>query len=127
VNVGIGGYGYGGYGYSAYPSSYYPSDNYYPPPICSCDGYPAAAAAPPIAETAPPPRPNGGYRYDGGPARPVPPPGTAPKAITPPVPAPPVIDAVARRAAKKIEYPAYGETPAKPRAFRDPLLVKDVR
>jgi hypothetical protein len=46
---------------------------------------------------------------------------------TPPVAAPPTVDAIARRAPKKLEYPAYGESPAKARSIRDPLLVKDVR
>ncbi len=116
-------FGNGGYAYSAYPSTYYPSVNYYSPSICSCDGYSAAAVAPPGVETAPPPRPNDGYRYDGGPANPIP----APRPVapqTPPVPRPAAAGAVARRPLKKLEYPAYGETPAKARTL-DSLLVKD--
>jgi hypothetical protein len=121
VNIGIGGYPYE----AAYPSTYYSGFAYSSPAICSCPGY--AAPAPPIAETAPPPRPNDGYRYDGGPANPIPAPRPAAPQPSPVPSPPPTVGAVARRPVKKLEYPAYGETPAKNRSFQDPLLVKNAR
>jgi hypothetical protein len=118
-------FGYGGYPYvAAYAGSYPSAVVYSSAAICSCPGY--AGPVPQVTETAPPPRPNDGYRYDGGPARPVPAPpkGVAPQ--TPPVPVP-TVDAVARRPVKKLEYPAYGETPGKSPPIQDPLLVKNDR
>jgi hypothetical protein len=120
LNFGFGGYPYvAGYG-GSYPSAVV----YSSPPICSCPTY--AGPPPQATETAPPPRPTDGYRYDGGPTRPVPAPkgGFGPQ--TPPVP-PATFDTVARRSTKKLEYPAYGESPGKSRPVQDPLLVKTDR
>jgi hypothetical protein len=113
--------GYGGYPYVAgYPSSV----EFSSPPFCSCPSY--AAPVPQAAETAPPPRPMDGYRYDGGPRHPTPAPNpVVPR--TPPVPTPPIVDAVARRPIKKLEYPAYGESLKTTRPIQDPLLVKSDR
>ena len=135
-------YYYPGY-YAAYPSAYYSSVTYASPSVvvayagapnpCTCG--PAVVTTPPVAaETAPMPVPQGGYRYDGGPTAPVPMP--MPKATTPPPPAAapppaPMVGAVASRAAKKLEYPAYGEGPTKPKApaagQKNLLLVKGER
>lgn len=95
------------------------------PSNCTCENFAPAAGW----ETAPPPTPQGGYRYDGGPSNPVPPPAPLPNSVTPRTPPPPapMTDAVARRPAKKLEYPAYCETSGKVRTARDPLLVKDTR
>jgi hypothetical protein len=105
-------------------------------PAAGYDSSGATTLPPPQSvESAPPPRPTDGYRYDGGPARPVAPARTpGPNPVTPPRPAgprpatpppPSVIDTVARRSAKpKFEYPAYGEETAPPKAGRSNLVVK---
>jgi hypothetical protein len=70
-------------------------------------------------EIAPPPVPN-----EPGPVPQAPRPASP---RTPPVPQPPpAVDTIARRPIKKLEYPAYGETPGKV-IVRDPLLVKNGR
>jgi hypothetical protein len=131
IGIGVGGPGYYGT-YSAYPPSVsYDASTFDVPPEIA----PPPASGP--AEIAPPPRPSDGYRYDGGPARPVPMPGESPapppkpqmppvKPQTPPVPTP-ATNVVLNRPAGKLEYPAYGETPETIRNTRDPRLVKVAR
>jgi hypothetical protein len=115
--------------YAGYSPVYYSSAIYSSPSVVSYGsgyGCECVAAVRRVVETAPTPLPNGGYRYDGGPANPVPA-APMPKAVTPPAttPPPPTADAVARRPAKKHQYPAYGEKPAQARpTWPDPLLVK---
>jgi hypothetical protein len=99
------------------------------PSICNCSGGSSAAGFAPTSgiETAPPPVPNDGFRYDGGPARPIPAPPSPGIPRTPPVPGGPTVDTVARRTVKKLEYPAYGETPGVVRSSSSPLFVKNSR
>jgi hypothetical protein len=99
------------------------------PSICDCSGGPSTAGfAPGVGiETAPPPVPNGGFRYDGGPTRPIPASPAPGIPRTPPVPGGPFVDTVARRTVKKLEYPAYGEAPGVVRTANNPLLVKNSR
>jgi hypothetical protein len=109
--VAIGGY---------YPSYYVAT---YSEPVVVSYADVARVSAPAVAvEVGPQPQPASGYRYDGGPARPVPLPATP---RTPPAPA--TFDAVARRPVSRLEYPAYGETPGRLRGTKvvDPLLVKN--
>jgi hypothetical protein len=108
---------------SGYSPAYYDSSSCYVPASVDYSSY---TPQPQVIETGPMPQPNGGYRYDGGPARPtMPQPGIPLRPVTPPVPA---ADPVARRPVKKIEYPAYGEAPTKVRTSTgDPLLVKNAR
>jgi len=129
VNVGFGYPYYAAYSpaYYSYSATYDPAVTYAAPAATVYSGNPPPAA-PPVVETAPPPRPNDGYRYDGGPANPVPAPLPMPRPTPPQTPPPPpAADSVARRPAKKLEYPAYGEAAGKVRTVRDPLLVKEGR
>lgn len=134
VNIYAGGYPYYGGYYGSYPAYYssasyeYPVVSGYAAPAYGCD---CVASAPAAVETGPVPRPTGGYRYDGGPRAPVPQAAPLPKTVAPPAitPPPPTVDAVARRPVKKLDYPAYGESPGNVRPTKpvDPLLVKDTR
>ena len=90
-------------------------------PGCAC----GSAPVPPAVETAPPPQPQDGYQYDGGPARRIPAPGPM-TPQTPPVPQPSAVEPIARRPAKKLTYPAYGDKDFS-RPVSDPLLVKASR
>jgi hypothetical protein len=88
-----------------------------------------AAAVPvpqrPLPETTPTPRPTDSFRYDGGPASPVPMP--APDVAPPTDPIPTTVPALHRvmfeRSRQTAVYPAYGERQRRS-ATRDPLLVK---
>jgi hypothetical protein len=72
-------------------------------------------------ELAPPPRPDGTFRYDGGPSRTVPLPSPDRAAPTEPAPAiAPALNRVAGRVRPKVTYPAYGERLTEV----DPFLVK---
>jgi hypothetical protein len=89
---------------------------------------PLAAPMGPSGETLPTPRPIDTFRYDGGPAVPVPmPDGARPMPMT--QPGSPLNTAAVNRVkaspAKKITYPAYGEELPPPRpATTNPILVK---
>jgi hypothetical protein len=116
---------YGGY-YPGYYNYYYPRYyyNYYPSYYWGCSlgdslgnagvvtvlgGEPQPAAP---AQASPQPQPSqGNYPYDGGPANPVPLPGTEPKPATPPQPTVPLEGRVVSLPSKpgKYVYPAYGE------------------
>jgi len=81
--------------------------------------------APQPSDYAPPPQPDGGYRYDGGPARPVPMP--VPDPVDPSDPVPATVPALQRvrfeRSRPNVTYPGFGERPAVKTAA-DPILVK---
>ena len=87
----------------------------------------AAAAVPPPAvapERSPPPRPGESFRYDGGPANPVPMP--APDVTPPTDPVPTTVPALQRvawqRSRPNVNYPSFGErTGSRP---AEPLLVR---
>ena len=105
----------GGYPYYAVPAYYRSSVACCSPVAVDYSGY---TSPPQVVETGPVPRPN-----DGGPATTAPP-LAVPTPVTPPLPGP---NPVAYRPIKKIEYPAYGESPARVRqATAEPLLVKIV-
>jgi hypothetical protein len=78
------------------------------------------------AEYGPMPRSNDSFRYDGGPARTVPMPSPDPVSPADPVPTtvPALHKVMLERSRPKVNYPAYGEKPAKKPAVIDPLLVK---
>jgi hypothetical protein len=86
---------------------------------------PAPATEDPT-EVMPLPRSNDTYRYDGGPNRTVPMP--VPDPVSPTDPVPTTVPALHRvqweRSRPHVNYPAYGEKPAKKPVIIDPLLVK---
>lgn len=89
---------------------------------------PQLERAPHPSEFAPPPQPEGRYRYDGGPARPVPMPvPDAADPVTPADPAPATVPALQRvrfeRSRTNVKYPGFGERPPAKSAV-DPILVK---
>lgn len=93
-------------------------------------GVPAASVWPPAGrESLPTPGQPGGFRYDGGPLRPVPPAGVSP---------PPPVDEslsgsrsaptrVVSQPKSRLTYPAYGEPPAKPSVQTNSLRVNTTR
>jgi hypothetical protein len=123
-------------GYPAYYATDYSAGYSYPAVAYDTSSSVTPLPAPQAAELAPVPRPTDGYRYDGGPAQPVPPaaaPGRVPMApprpatpvrpTTPPVPT--VINTVARQSSgPKLEYPAYGEDVAPAKLGRSNLVVR---
>lgn len=81
----------------------------------------------PLPDRMPAPRPTDSFRYDGGPANPVPMPVPDPTSPTDPVPATvPALHAVmAKGSRSKMGYSAYGERPATRQAVEpNPLLVQ---
>jgi hypothetical protein len=79
-------------------------------------------------EIMPPPRSDDTFRYDGGPNRTVPMPVPDPVAPTDPVPTtvPALHRVMMQQSRPVVNYPAYGEKPAKKTVVVDPLLVKRV-
>jgi len=84
--------------------------------------------AAPEPETARAPVGPGQFRYDGGPTRPVPLPGTAPAPTVDESPANgPVVNRLVSQPKKKHSYPAYGETLPKPSARPNVSTVSSTR
>jgi hypothetical protein len=77
-------------------------------------------------EVMPTPSSNDTFRYDGGPSRTVPMPVPDPVSPTDPVPTtvPALHRVMMERSRPQVNYPAYGEKPAKRPVVVDPLLVK---
>jgi hypothetical protein len=126
--------------YDMPPAAYYypPSYYYYPASLSSAMNAPNLPAVIPQGngQQLPPPRPvpappvpaapaSGTYRYDGGPANPVP----LPKTGSPQQPAPGTIPLEGRSVSltappvKKYAYPAYGEAPARPNVAEERTIV----
>jgi hypothetical protein len=135
IGVGYGaGYAYAGSWYGGYyPGVSVTVGGGYP---CGC-GYGSSIeyapsityptpAPPAAAETGPPPQPrNVAPPIPERAPMPMTPPANPPRPITPPTA--PAIQTVVRKAPKKLEYPAYGESPNGAPSRPDRLLVNDSR
>jgi len=77
-------------------------------------------------EVSPPPRPTDSFRYDGGPAQPVPMPTPDPVAPTDPVPntVPALYRVMAERSRPNVVYPGFGERLKVRPAVVNPVLVR---